>query len=208
MSILFCTPAYGGMVFAPHFQSCMNLKEELTKIGLTHDWLIGWNESLVHRGRMEMTASFLKTDHTHMMWLDADIDFTPEDVAKLWNLDADIAVGVYCMKKRDEQWYAAWKGGKLVKDLDQFREPIEVDYAGTGFMMITRSVIEKLSRDAEKFDGANGEVPALYMTPIIDRCLRSEDYYFCEIARKAGYKIMMEPSVRLGHWGVYRYGAA
>ena len=54
-----------------------------------------------------MTASFLKTSHTHMMWLDADIEFEPEDVAKLWRMDADVAVGIYCMKKKKEQWFAA-----------------------------------------------------------------------------------------------------
>src|SRR6185503_9611175 len=72
---------------------------------------------------------------------------------------------------------------------------------------IKRRVIETIARHVESYDGPNGEVPALFMTPIVDRCLRSEDYYFCEIARRAGFKIMMEPRVRLGHWGLYRYGA-
>ena len=206
-SILFVTPCYGGMVFAPHFQSCMNLKEELTRIGLANDWLIGWNESMIHRGRMEMCATFLASKHTHLFWLDADIDFTPEDVAKVWNMQADIGVGVYAMKKRDKQWFAAWKDGALVKDLDQFKGPIDVDYAGTGFMLIKRHVIEVLAASVPKWQGANGEVPALFMTPITDGCLESEDYFFCRIAREAGYKIMMDPSVRLGHWGSYRYGA-
>ncbi len=205
-SILFVTPCYGGMVFAPHFQSCMNLKEELTKIGLANDWLIGWNESLIHRGRMEMAATFLTSKHSHLFWIDADIDFTPEDVAKVWNMDADIGVGVYAMKKREEQWFAAWKNGALVKDLDQFNGPIDVDFAGTGFMCIKREALEALAKTVESYDGPNGVVPALFMTPIINRNLRSEDYRFCEIARAAGYKIMMDPSVRLGHWGLYRYG--
>ena len=165
-SILFCTPCYGGMVTAQHFKSCMNLKEDLTALGLGHDWLIGWNESLITRARNEMTASFLASNHSHMMWLDADIEFTTGDVANLWNMQADIAVGVYAMKKPDKQWFAAWKDGQLVKDLDRYKEPIEVDYAGTGFMMIRRSVIENLAEDAESYEGQNGRVPALYMTPI------------------------------------------
>ena len=195
------------MVTAAHFQSCMNLKEELTVQGLRHDWLIGTNESLVHRARMEMTATFLKTKHSHMFWLDADIEFTPEDVAKVWNMDADIGVGVYAMKKRDAQWYAAWKDGELVKDLDQWKEPVSVDFAGTGFMCIKREVIERLAEDAESYEGPDGRVPALYMTPIHMDGLESEDYHFCRKARDAGFSIMMDPSVRLGHYGLYRYGA-
>lgn len=241
MSILFATPCYGGLVTEPHFQSCLNLKEELTQKGVPHDWLTGRNESLITRARNEMTANYLTTNWSSMMWKDADIEFTPEDVAKLWNLDVDIAVGVYAMKKRDAQWYAAWKDGALVKDLDQYSGPIAVDFAGTGFMLIKRSAIEKIiayiddlerkakslfdrlapgladddvktlarMRDgmAASYEGPNGRVPALYMTPIHNDGLESEDYHFCRIAREAGFKIIMDPSVRLGHWGQYRYGA-
>lgn len=222
----------------------MNLKEEFTRIGLDHDWLIGDKESLVHRGRMEMSATFLQqTNYSAMMWLDADIEFEPEHVAKLWNLDVDIAVGVYAMKKAGEDWYAAWKDGKLVTDLDQFDEPTEVDYAGTGFMLIRRSALNKvyqkiredyercacilgeaklfgdnmsaddsrlvremLSRMSPDYEGPHGRVPALYQTPIHNDGLESEDYHFCRIAREAGLKITMDPSVRLTHWGPYGYG--
>lgn len=191
-------------MFAPHFKSCMQLKDALNATGLDHDWLIRWNESLVHRARMGMTAEFLKTEHSHMMWLDADIEFTPEDVAKLWNLDADIAVGVYRMKTEDSK-YAAWVNGKLVTDLDQFEKPIEVDYAGTGFMMIKREVIEKLSKKVPKYENELPNIPALYQTPIRDGILLSEDYFFCELARENGIKITMDPSVRLKHWGITSY---
>lgn len=241
-SLLVCTPMYGGFCHRAYFESCMNLKEELLRTGLPHDWNTGANESLVHRARMEMTVKFLQSDHTHMLWIDGDIEFDPADVAKLWNMDADIAVGVYCMKKLDEQWFAAWVGGELVKDLDRFSGlPTAVDFAGTGFMMIRRTAIEKivaylddLERRAERlierltpylanderalmrrlcdsaaasYVGPQGRTPALYMTPIRDDVLLSEDYYFCRIAQEAGFKVMMEPTVRLKHWGQFAYGA-
>lgn len=207
MSVLFCTPAYGGLITAQHFCSCLKLKQELVSAGIDHDWHVGWNESLITRARNEMTAAFLKSEHSHLFWLDSDIEFEPEDVAKLWNLKADVAVGVYAMKKRDAQWFAAWKDGALVKDLDQFKEPIAVDYAGTGFMLIRRAVLEKLAETAESYEGHNGRVPALFMTPVHNDCFESEDYNFCRKARQAGFSIIMDPSVRLGHYGQYRYGA-
>jgi hypothetical protein len=206
-SILFCTPCYGGMLTAAHFQSCMNLKENLTQVGLAHDWLIGTNESLVTRARNEMTATFLASGHSHMMWLDADIEFAPEDVAKLWNLDADIAVGFYAMKRPDMP-LSAWKDGKLVKLEDCPKEPFPVDYAGTGFFMIKRHVIETLARAAESYVGPKGRTPALYMTPVQDDGFESEDYHFCRKARAAGFTIMGDPSIKLGHWGLSRYGVS
>jgi hypothetical protein len=206
-SILFATPMYGGQCTEPFFHSAMRLSAELNRVDLKFDWLTERNESLVHRARMEMCASFLKTRHSHLFWIDADIEFTPEDVAKLWNLETDIACGVYAMKKRDAQWFAAWKDGQLVKDLDQFTGPTEVDYCGTGFLLIKREVIERLTEIHGTWDGAKGPVPAIFMTPVHNGGLESEDYHFCRIAREAGYKIMMDPSVRLGHWGSFRFGA-
>lgn len=185
----------------------MRTAQELQKVGLDFDWLTERNESLVHRARMEMTASFLRGHHSYLFWIDGDIEFEPSHVAALWNMNVDIACGVYAMKKPDKQWFAAWKDGKLVKDLDQFDGPIEVDYAGTGFLLIKRDMIEKLAQKVEYFEGANGPVPALFMTPIHDGALESEDYHFCRLARENGYKIMMNPAVRLKHWGQFAYGA-
>lgn len=209
MSILFATPCYGGMLHAAHFRSCLNLKEELTRQGVPHDWLVGTNESLVTRARNEMAATFLKTKHSHLCWLDADIEYEPEHVAKLWNMNADIASGVYCMKKRDEQWFAAWINGKLVKDLDQFGgDPVEADYTGTGFLMIRREVFEKLQPTTESYEGPKGDrISAFFMTPIHNDCFESEDYHFCRKAREAGFKIMVDPTVRLKHWGQFDFGA-
>lgn len=207
MSILFCTPCYGGVVTAQFWKSAMNLRENLYQAGLRHDWNVLWNESLVHRARNQMAANFLASDFSHMMFIDADIDFTTEDVAKIWNMQADVGVGVYAMKKPDQQWYAAWKDGALVKDLDQWKGPTEVDYAGTGFMLISRKVVERLTEKEGTYEGPDGRVPQLFMTPVHNDSLESEDYHFCRIARENGFKVIMDSSVRLGHIGQYRYGA-
>jgi hypothetical protein len=193
------------MITAAHFISCLALKEELHKAGVEHDWNVGSNESLVHRARMEMTASFLKTSYAFMMWLDADIEFELEDVAKLWNMDADVAVGLYCMKRSDLP-LSAWRNGRLVKIEECPSGPFEVDYAGTGFMLIKREVIEKLAAVHGTYEGQHGMVPALYMTPIHNGCLESEDYFFCRIAREAGFKVIADPTIKLGHYGLFRYG--
>lgn len=241
LSILFCTPCYNGMMHARHGVSALGLKEALEVRGVDHEWDMGDKESLVHRARMEMTASFLRTGRSHMMWIDSDIELTADDVAKLWNLQVDIAVAAYSMKHPDKP-LSAWKNGKLVKLEDCPKEPFDVDYAGTGFMLIRRTAIlrvwdylkerERACRELlarlpaplsprdqhlveAMFDGVaadyegqdGGMVPAVYMTPIHLRGLESEDYNFCRVAREAGMQVIMDPSIRLGHWGQFRYGA-
>ena len=60
MSILFATPCYGGMVTAQFWKSSVGLQVELHSAGIQNDWLIRWNESLVHRARMGMAAVTMK----------------------------------------------------------------------------------------------------------------------------------------------------
>lgn len=207
MSILISTPCYGGVCTTAYMVSCMRLQEELIRAGVEHDFNFGRNESLVTRARNEMAGWFLKTNFAAHLWIDADIEFSVEDVGKLWALHqsgADVAVAAYSMKL-PEKPLSAWKDGKLVKIEECPSEPFEVDYAGTGFMLISRRVYEKLAKDAETYEGPDGRVSAFYMTPIHNDGFESEDYHFCRKAREAGFKIMMDPSIRLGHVGQYRY---
>lgn len=205
MSILFATPMYGGVCTKPYFESCLRLKEELTRQEFRHDFLTGTNESLVTRARNEMAASFLETDYSHLFFIDADIEFSPEDVSRLWNLQADVAVGLYCMKRLDKP-LSAWRGGKMVKLDECPAEPFEVDYAGTGFFLISRHVLETLAAQSESYEGPDGRVSALFMTPVHNDIFESEDYFFCRRAREAGFKIIADPAIKLGHYGQFRYG--
>ena len=208
MSILFCTPTYGGQITAPCWRSYAELMQHLGSMGMLHGVLRGSNESLVTRARSEMTRTFLKeTDYESLMWIDADIEFTPDDVAKLWNMDKDVAVGIYRMKQPGSV-YAAWVDGKLLSDLDGLPNPCEVTYAGTGFMMIKRTVIEQMWNryPGLMYEGANGMVCHIFGEEIRDHCLLSDDYAFCARWRDLGGRIMADPTVRLVHWGQHGYG--
>lgn len=228
MSILFATPCYANSVTGPYLQSMVRLGQALQQVGLDHDFLFGWNESLIQRARNKMAASFMKTDFKKLMWIDSDIEFKPDDVAALWNLDADIAAGVYPMKHPGSA-YAAWVDGQLVFDLDQYDGPIEADYAGTGFMMIDRRVLQKMKREwPERIhaEGEDGDCFAWFdprvedYAPVADkitdqrlkdvkaeRIYLSEDYAFCHDAKKIGFNVMVDPSIRLKHYGLFGYGS-
>lgn len=192
----------------PFLQSCIMLEGALTEGKLYHDWLLIGNESLIQRARNTIASRFLQTDFEKLLFIDSDIEFSAEDVSKLWNMNADIAAGVYAMKKIGAG-YAAWHKGELVHDLNSLEDVIEVDYAGTGFMMIDRSVLVEMK---EKFperiheDGV-GESFAWFDPRVEDGIYLSEDYAFCKDARSIGYEILMDTSIRLKHHGTYAYGS-
>jgi hypothetical protein len=107
--------------------------------------------------------------------------------------------------------------------IKQFRvdEPVEVKEGGTGFMMISRSAFKKFDdaypeksykpdhvRSAN-FDGSR-EIMA-YFDCVIDpdsKRYLSEDYMFCQWARKAGAKVWLLPWIKLKHSGSYIFGGS
>lgn len=92
------TPAYGGMVTAAYHCSIIALIRSLDASATMHVHDITGNESLVTRARNGLVARFLETDCTHLIFIDADIGFRPEDVARLVWADLDVCGGAYPMK--------------------------------------------------------------------------------------------------------------
>ena len=129
-----------------------------------------FNESLVQRARNYIVDEFLRSDCTHLLFIDSDIGFDPRDALALLALQIsdpekyDIVCGPY--PKKTIAWekisVAAQQGyGKTnpfeleqftsdfvfnpVSGLKQFKlaDPVEVAEGGTGFMLITREALEK-----------------------------------------------------------------
>lgn len=218
MSIVFATPMFGGQCTKEYFLSCIELERELTRNNIGHTWLVTSNESLIQRARNTAVARFLfdpeLKDYKVFMFIDADIQFKAEDVAQLYNLimeGADVVVAAYPMKREGSD-VTAWKDGELV-NLDDLKEPTEIDYAGTGFMMIKREVFAEIMQmrpDIRHTEGKIGECWAFFDCGVQNdgdgNFYCSEDYDFCRKWRKADGKIILDPSIRLGHVGrrVYR----
>lgn len=208
MSIFFALPMYGGFCMAPFFKSCLELKESLHSV--PHEICIISNESAVHRARNQLAKSFMESDYERLMFIDSDIEFNADDVGKLWSLDVDIAVGAYSMKKIGAKC-AAWVNGKLLDNLDDYDVPIEVDYAGTGFMMIKRKVFEKMIPFVDVTETEEGKRTQFFHFPIKkdesgSRVELSEDYEFCRMAKSLGFEVIMDPSIKLKHYGLHGFG--
>ena len=95
--------------------------------------------------------------------------------------------------------------------------PVEIWNGGTGFMCIKREVMEKLAElvpvynnDVMDLSGqmAAGDKITEYFACSIEEGtnrLLSEDYHFCMVARKHGFKVYAAPWVHLGHMGSYLF---
>ncbi len=211
---------FGGQCTSEFFNSALDLRGSLLAANVGHDWHVITNESLITRARQTAVAKFMFDDdikkYTHFMFIDGDIEFCADDVAKLFNLDVDIACGAYPMKK-EGSFVSAWIDGKLTEqgDLEKIDGPALCDYAGTGFLMIKRHVFEKMAEEYPELKhdmGGGRECYAFFDTFVSkaedwkERFYCSEDYAFCSRWKDLGGKIILDPSIKLGHVGrkVYR----
>jgi hypothetical protein len=165
------TPMYGGFNHGLYMKSCLDLQTVAMKYGIEVRFSFLFNESLITRARNYLVDEFMRSGLTHLLFIDSDIHFNPEDVLALLALDKDVIGAPY--PKKSLNWNQVWKASKKVlanPDFDeskwnpsdlsgvtgdyvfnpvpgttQFKvtEPLEVMEIGTGFMMVKRQVFEK-----------------------------------------------------------------
>jgi hypothetical protein len=160
------TPMYGGMNHGLYMKSCLDLQNIMSKYGVEVKFSFLFNESLITRARNYLVDEFLRTDYTHMLFIDSDIHFNPQDVIALLALDKEVIGGPY--PKKSINWGNVAQAARnhptmeprelenlvgeyvfnVVRGTQQFQvsEPLEVMEIGTGFMMIKREVFTKLEK--------------------------------------------------------------
>ena len=131
------------------------------------------NESLITRGRNTLTSFFMEnSEATHLFFIDADIEFNPEDILRMVAYDKPIVVGAY--PKKAINWHSIMEATRndpaetpdtieghssnyvvnfdFVKDADGNKTPqvqivenlVKLKDAGTGFMCIQKEVIQQM----------------------------------------------------------------
>lgn len=163
--IFVATPMYGGQCFGYFMQSCLKLQTLCAQHGLNASFSQLFNESLIQRGRNLLAANFLKSEATHLMFIDADILFRPEDIFPMIEADKDIICGIY--PKKEINWQTVknamnagvpdnelrFHTGAFVVNLKDYQpevtvpvnQPVEIWNGGTGFMLIKREVMEAMA---------------------------------------------------------------
>ena len=95
------TPCYGGMITADYFKSILQLTAlaATKKIELQFGTIA--NESLITRARNTLVSMMMdQTDYvaTHLLFIDADIGFSAQNIERLLCADKDVVCGIYPRK--------------------------------------------------------------------------------------------------------------
>ena len=170
--LFIATPMYGGQCHGAYTKAITDLMILCTKYGIEAKLFFIFNESLVQRARNYLTDEFVRSGYDHMIFIDSDIHFEPQDVLVMMHFaasrdDMDVVCGPYPKKAISwekikvavDKGYADKNPNQLEEfvgdyvfnpadGVTEFRidEPIQVKESGTGFMLITREALQKYDK--------------------------------------------------------------
>ncbi|MDR3500486.1 MAG: hypothetical protein P4L72_14825 [Parvibaculum sp.] len=230
--LVVATPCFGGQVSSLYAGSIFKLQRALRampEIELVVVMVEG--DALITRARANLVAQFLDDPlATHLLFIDADIGFEPDQVMRLLGCGADVSAGVYPIKKVNwEKVQNVLDAGRTNPGSASLDYVLEVEdparvvvqagfarvrYAGTGFLMIQRHVLERMcaAHPELRFSRQHCANDTLAGSPnrvalfecLIDKetgIYLSEDFAFCKRWRDLGGEIWADIQSRLDHVG-------
>jgi hypothetical protein len=231
--LMVATPCFGGQVSSIYAGSIFHLQRVVrSRPNIDLTVLMRDGDALITRARANLVTLFLDDPSaTHLLFVDADIGFEPDQVFRLIESGADVVAGVYPIKRVN------WDKAKRMLGSDWPRMPsaaldyvLEIDnpdhviavngftrvrFAGTGFLMIRRHVLERMCQHPAyaslQFFGEHS-LDALAGSPnrfALFECMidaktgtyLSEDFAFCRRWTDIGGEIWADLESRLDHVG-------
>jgi hypothetical protein len=231
--LVVATPCFGGQVSSIYASSIFQLQRAVrAKSNMDLKVLMRDGDALITRARANLVTMFLDDPAaTHFLFVDADIGFAPEQVFRLIESGADVVAGIYPIKRVN------WDKAKRALQSNPSKAPsaaldyvLELDdpdqvavvngftrvrYAGTGFLMIRRHVLERMcehpayaslqffrEHSADSLAGSPNRF-ALFECMIDSKTgtYLSEDFAFCKRWTDIGGEIWADLGSRLDHVG-------
>ncbi len=159
--ILIATPCFGGLVSQNYMLSVIRLMNHAKSAAFDVSLSMLGYDALISRARSTLVAAFLDNPAaTHLLFVDADIGFEPQQVDRLLRSDKDFTGALYPLKSIDwdfipqrcvergesVQQAALSYVGSFCPEGERKQEGDFVTgiYAGGGFQMIRRDALQKM----------------------------------------------------------------
>lgn len=202
------TPAYDGKVDDVYSQSLAEAAFSCPLYQVYFTAAVMRGGAFIDLSRNLFAHWFLTHDElkecTHLFFIDSDLKFEARGFIGLVKSGLPICAGAYRRRQKDEDFPVALaphpEGGGLWTE----EEWVLADRVPTGFLCISREVVEKMAEEAPKIqvDG-QGEVARLFYTYIDEKNrFVGEDFAFCDDYRRIyGKPIPVWPDMNFTHGG-------
>jgi hypothetical protein len=205
------TPCFGASVSCNYSLSILDTFRLFDSVGVIAELHYIPNQ-IVTRARNILAHNFLKSNCTHLLFVDADIDFKPTDALRLINQNKSVICGLYANKQYINDDVNKFKNIQysstfLPKNttFDKNTGIFEIEYGATGFMLIKRNVFEEIAKNIEKYTYNNETMFDFFQCRSIDGKYFTEDYFFCKKWKELNGKIYTDLKICLNHEGWHSY---
>lgn len=222
-SLFIATPCLGG-IQVNYFNSAIRTCNLFTAQKLDLSFGTMGDCSLIPLARNKLMRGFLESGRTHCLMIDGDIGWEPTDVLKMLNSGHDFAVAGVPMRVINKELIRAHlQNGDLDIEKHWLRYNVStkdqdwqllmgpdgyatITHAGTAFMMITRSVLERMIEAglAPKYIAVDGKPEWDFFPTIIDPETNEyvgEDVAFCRRWKQLGGEIKCLIDAKTSHHG-------
>ncbi len=147
--------------------------------------------------RTTLVNEALKAGGTHILFVDYDMHFLASSLGKLLSHGKEIVGTEY--NKRKFPLEGVFKPMTERSETDLY----EAEYAGMGLMLIDLSIF----KDPKFGIGVDGKKNAWFNFGRDSQgaLVMGEDVWFSNVARDAGYKTWIDPTIKVKHLGEYAY---
>lgn len=206
------TPCYGGMAHAAYMRSILALHTACAARNLPLQYNLGGGEALINRYRAGAMAMFLGTPATHLLFIDADISFAPNQVFRLLDAGKSVVGGVYPRKPA--------VGVEPTLEIDLLPESLDITdgngfrrvaSVGAGFLLITRGAAQQLDEAYPRLRAGMRDVnnsPAAAAAMVFDSMIEpdsgrylADHQGFCRRWRDQGGEVWADIHTSLTHHG-------
>ncbi len=186
--------------------------EKATLAGLPFGWMPHAGDALIGRARSIAATWFLEySPASYLIFIDSDMVFEPMDMARLMKDLRDgyeLIGGTYVV--RSGKFLAHWgDNGKVILGGETPIRPIR--FLSTGFMGISKTLLRRMV-DQLEMPICHPSLPIFRCYPFFESGAKwfednkewifmSEDWDFCEKARKVGTVPYLDSSILVGHAG-------
>lgn len=218
-SLYIATPSYGGMVTTGYTWSLLGSIPVLQAAGIDAGAKYV-NNGAVHVARNILTANFMASGKSHLMFIDADLSWEPNALVRLVavseNFGLDVCCGVYPRKTDPISFPVNLPEADGGPVLHPESGMWEVRDAPTGFLLIRRSVIERMMaayperkcrlRENTPSEEEPYEFCLFDFYKDTNGLYLSEDFGFTRLYQGIGGRIWADPTIALTHYGTRAYG--
>ena len=228
INLMVGTPMYGGKADCVYIETILQIKHWCMTNNVNLEFCLLTDQSSISHARNEISAQFLESDCTHLLFLDADVGFNViPSLKQMLDADLDFVVGSYPKKKIDwDRVVEMAKSGMSPEDIERkastqlinpqtsnfdYNQIVEISHAPTGLMLLKRKVFEEFrqfygdkARSYTSWGKSRYNYFGTAVIPSRDSYV-SEDTYFCLHHTGRGGKIFFMPWIQAVHEGHYRY---